>query len=129
MGGMIAAIERGYPQREIHDAAYRFQKELESKEKIIVGVNDFVAPEETPIDMLVIDDEAQERQCAKLKRLRAERNDSLVRRGLDQLKRAAEGSENLLPPILDCVRAYATLGEMCDALRAVFGEHREPNFD
>jgi methylmalonyl-CoA mutase, N-terminal domain len=129
MGGMIAAIERGYPQREIHDAAYRFQKELESKEKIIVGVNDFVAPEETPIDMLVIDDEAQERQCAKLKRLRAERNDSLVRRGLDQLKRAAEGSENLLPPILDCVRAYATLGEMCDALRAVFGEYREPNFD
>jgi methylmalonyl-CoA mutase N-terminal domain/subunit len=129
MGGMVAAIERGYPQREIHDAAYRFQKALESKENIIVGVNDFVAPEETPIDMLVIDDEAHAKQCAKLKRLRAERNDSLVRRGLDQLKRAAEGSENLVPPILDCVRAYATLGEMCDALRAVFGEYREPNFD
>jgi methylmalonyl-CoA mutase N-terminal domain/subunit len=129
MGGMVAAIERGYPQREIQDAAYRFQTALESREKIIVGVNEFVAPEPTPVDMLVIDDEAHERQCAKLKKLRAERNDSLVRRSLDQLKRAAEGTQNLLPPILDCVRSYATLGEMCDALRAVFGEYREPDFD
>ncbi len=129
MGGMVGAIERGYPQREIQEAAYRFQKAVDSREKTIVGVNEFVVAEETPVDMLVIDKEAQERQCAKLRKLRADRNNSLVSQNLHELKKAAEGNENLLPPILDCVRSYATLGEMCDTLREVFGEYREPNYD
>jgi len=129
MGGMVAAIERGYPQREIQDSAYGYQRALESRERIIVGVNEFVAPEEAPIDMLLIDDKAHESQCAKLRKLRVARNAGRVRRCLDRLKRTAEGTENLLPPILDCIREYATLGEMCDALREVFGEYREPSFD
>ncbi len=129
MGGMVSAIERGYPQREIQESAYRYQRAVDSKEKIVVGVNEFVVPVETPVDMLLIDDQVQQNQCARLARLRAERNNDTVRQNLERLKRAADGSENLLPPILDCIRSYATLGEMCDILRAVFGEYREPNFD
>ncbi len=129
MGGMVDAIERGYPQREIQDASYRFQQAVERKEKVIVGVNQFVTEEPAPIDILVIDDSIAERQCGKLRRLRAERNNTLVRQNLAALTHAAEGTENLLPPILDCVRSYATLGEMCDALRSVYGEYREPNID
>ncbi len=128
MGGMVEAIERGYPQREIQESAYRYQKAVESKSKIIVGVNEFAVEEEPPVDLLVIDEAAQERQCAKVRRLRSERDNGRVGRGLDALKRAAEGDENLLPHILECVRSYATLGEMCDALREVFGEYREPNY-
>ena len=81
---------------------------------------------ESPVDLLMIDSEAQERQCARLRELRGRRDSSLVRRNLDKLKRSAEGDDNLLPPILECVRSYATLGEMCDTLREVFGEYREP---
>jgi methylmalonyl-CoA mutase N-terminal domain/subunit len=129
MGGMVSAIERGFPQREISEAAYRYQKAIDSKERIIVGVNEFAATQETPIDMLVIDDQAEPGQCDRLRRLRARRNQGLVLENLEKLKRAAGGKDNLLPPILECVRSYVTLGEMCDALRAVFGEYREPNFD
>ncbi len=129
MGGMVEAIERGYPQREIQDASYRFQQAVERKENIIVGVNEFVTEEAMPVDMLIIDDSIAERQCAKLRRLRAERNNTLVRHNLAALARAAEGTENLIPLILDCVRSYATLGEMCDALRSVYGEYHEPSID
>ncbi len=127
MGGMVEAIEAGYPQREIQEASYRYQKAVESRERIIVGVNEFAVEEDQPVDLLVIDRSAEERQRAKLRRLRAERDNDRVRRNLEALKRAAEGSDNLLPSILDCVRSYATLGEMCDALRGVFGEYREPS--
>jgi methylmalonyl-CoA mutase N-terminal domain/subunit len=125
MGGMIPAIEAGYPQREIQEASYRYALELEAKEKIIVGLNEFVMPEAPQVSTLVIDDSVHDRQCAKLKALRKERDNAAVQRQLAALRSAAEGTENLIPPILECVRAYATLGEMCDALRAVFGEYRE----
>jgi methylmalonyl-CoA mutase N-terminal domain/subunit len=129
LGGMVAAIERGYPQREIQEASYQFARAVERKEKIIVGVNEFVTAPEAPVDVLVIDDAAYERQCDKLRRLRATRKNDLVQRNLAHLKTSAEGSANLIPPILECVRSYATLGEMCDVLRSVFGEYKEPLFD
>lgn len=127
MGGMVPAIERGYPQREIQESSYQFVKAVDRKEKIIVGLNEFVTEEQPPVDILVIDDAVQQRQCAKLRKLRAERNSALVEKNLSALKRAAEGTENLMPPILDCVRCYATLGEISDALRVVFGEYQEPS--
>jgi len=129
MGGMVSAIERGYPQREIQEASYQYSKAVERKEKIIVGVNDFVTEEPPQVDVLVIGDEVASRQSAKLKKLRAERDKSAVEKNLAELKKAAQGTDNLIPPILDCVRSYATLGEMCDTLRSVYGEYREPIFD
>ncbi len=126
MGGMIAAIESGYPQREIQEASYRYARELEGKSKIIVGVNEFDVDEPKPVDTLVIDERAQEAQCAKLTRLRERRDNEAVRRALAGLERSARGKDNLMLPILECVRSYATLGEMCDILRSVFGEYREP---
>lgn len=127
MGGMVPAIERGYPQREIQEASYQFVRAVDRKEKIIVGVNEFTTDEPAPVDLLMIDDAVQQRQCAKLKKMRAERDSDAVNRSLDALKRAAEGPGNLMLPILECVRSYATLGEICDAFRAVFGEYQEPN--
>jgi methylmalonyl-CoA mutase N-terminal domain/subunit len=129
MGGMIPAIERGYPQREIQEASYQFARAVERKEKVIVGVNEFVMEPEAPIDLLVVGDEVHGKQCEKLERLRRQRDNSLVLRDLAILKSQAEGGGNLLPAILKCVHSYATLGEMCDTLRAVFGEYREPAFD
>lgn len=126
MGGMVEAIERGFPQREIQEASYRFARELENQERSIVGVTDFASAEEKPIDILVIEEEVAQRQCAKLRKLRAERNNDAVRRNLAALEKASAGKENLMPFILECVRSYATLGEMCDALRRVFGEYQEP---
>jgi methylmalonyl-CoA mutase N-terminal domain/subunit len=127
MGGMVPAIERGYPQREIQESSYKYIKAVENKEKIIVGVNDFAVEEEPPVDILLIDEEVARRQCDRLKKLRAERNNALVEKNLSALKKAAEGADNLMPPLLDCIRSYATLGEMCDALREVFGEYQEPS--
>ncbi len=127
LGGMVPAIERGYPQREIQEASYQFARAVEHNEKIIVGVNEFATEEQPPVDLLVIDESVPRRQCEKLKTLRAERNGALVEKNLSDLKRAAEGTDNLLPCILDCVRSYATLGEICDALRVVYGEYREPS--
>ena len=129
MGGMIEAIECGFPQREIQEASYQFSKALDRAEKTIVGVNEFAIPEEPPIDVLVIEDDVAVRQCAKLQKLRASRDGARVRQKLAELQKAARGPDNLMPFILECVRSYATLGEMCDALRSVFGEYREPNFD
>ena len=129
MGGMVAAIEAGFPQREIQEAAYAYQKAVERKEKIIVGVNDFVLENEPPIDILTIDDSVAERQTEKLQRLRASRDNGRVRQTLDALRQAAAAeSANMTPYILDCVRAYATLGEICDELRAVYGLYEEPTF-
>jgi methylmalonyl-CoA mutase N-terminal domain/subunit len=125
MGGMVEAIERGFPQREISESAYRFQQGVERKERIIVGVNDFVQEDEPPIEILYIDESAAEKQLAKLEALRRTRDNDHVRRSLDALAAAAQTSANLMPPILDAVRAYATIGEMCDALRRVWGEYEE----
>jgi methylmalonyl-CoA mutase N-terminal domain/subunit len=126
MGGMIEAIELGFPQREIQEASYQFSKALDRKEKHIVGVNEFVTEDEKPVDILSIDDQVAARQCQKLEKLRATRNSGQVRKRLDALSEAAKGSDNLMPAILECIRSYATLGEMCDTLRSVFGEYREP---
>ena len=125
MGGMVEAIERGYPQKEIAESSYRFHQAVEQREKIIVGVNDFVTPDEEPIGILYIDESAGERQLAKLGELKRRRDNAAVRNTLDALKEGARGSSNTMPLLIDAVRAYATIGEMCDALREVWGEYEE----
>jgi len=125
MGGMVEAIERGFPQKEIAESAYRFQQAVERKDKVIVGVNDFVQEDEPPIEILYIDESAAEKQLARLDRLRQTRDNGAVARSLDRLRAVAKTTDNLMPPILDAVRAYATIGEMCDALRDVWGEYEE----
>ena len=124
LGGMVAAIERGYPQREIAEASYKYQLAVDRKEKIIVGVNDYVA-DEKGIDILQIDETVATRQIAQLKKLRADRSNEEVERRLAALRKAAAGKDNLMPFIYDAVKAYATLGEVCDAMRAVFGIYEE----
>jgi methylmalonyl-CoA mutase N-terminal domain/subunit len=125
MGGMVAAIEAGFPQREIAESAYRFQQAVERGEKIIVGVNDFVQEDEPRHPILYIDESAAEAQLAELEALKQRRDAAAVARALDAVKAAARGSDNLMYPLLDAVRAYATVGEMCDALRDVWGEWEE----
>jgi methylmalonyl-CoA mutase N-terminal domain/subunit len=125
MGGMIAAIEKNFPQREIANASYEYQRGVERGDKIIVGVNAFQSDHEDSIEILQIDQGAQDHQVKKLAALRAKRDNGRVRASLDALKRAAEGTDNTMPFILDAVRAYATLGEICDALREVFGSYQE----
>jgi methylmalonyl-CoA mutase N-terminal domain/subunit len=128
MGGMVPALERGYPQKEIHDAAYAYQKAVERKEKITVGVNDYVMEEDRPIKLLVIDDNVARHQVKKLEEVREKRDNAHVQRALEALGSAAATDANLMPYILEAVRAYATVGEMCDALRRVFGTYEEPAF-
>ncbi len=125
MGGMIPAIERGFPQSEIANASYEFQKSVERGDSKIVGVNSFTAKEEEQIDLLRIDESVQKTQEQKLEKLRARRDNDRVAKALDNLRIAAAGTENTMPYILEAVRAYATLGEMCDALRDVFGTYQE----
>jgi len=124
MGGMVAAIERGYPQREIAEASYRYQVAVDKKEKIIVGVNDFVA-QEKPLDTLQIDETVAHRQAERLSKLRAGRSQAEVERRLNAIRKAAEGKDNLMPFLLGAVKAYATVGEICDAMRDVFGTYEE----
>ncbi len=125
MGGMIPAIERGYPQKEIAESAYLFQQAVERKEKVIVGVNEFVSADVQPVRTLYIDESAGETQLARLQALRRERDGEAVQQSLDRLRDAAHSTENLMPLIIDAVRAYATVGEMCDALRDAWGEYVE----
>jgi methylmalonyl-CoA mutase N-terminal domain/subunit len=129
LGGMVAAIEQGFPQREIQDASYEYQKAIERKDKIIVGVNDFVMENEPPIDILLIDESVTQRQIDQLRKLRETRDNGRVRATLEALRSAAASNEaNMMPRILDCVRAYATLGEICDQLRGVYGVYEEPAY-
>ena len=125
MGGMVEAIERGFPQREIAESAYRFQQAVERKDKVIVGVNGFVQEDGPPIRTLYIDEGAGDTQLAKLEALKRTRDGDRVRRALDRMRDAAVADLGLMPPILDAVRAYATVGEMCDVLRDVWGEYEE----
>lgn len=124
LGGMVAAIERAYPQREIAEAAYRYQVAVDKKEKIIVGVNDFTQKEK-PLELLQIDETVVHRQSDRLRKLRAERSGDEVNRRLAALRKAAEGTANLMPFIFEAVKAYATLGEICDAMRDIFGTYEE----
>ena len=125
MGGMIAAIERGFPQREIAESAYRFQQDVERRRQVIVGVNEFASDEHAGVPILQIDESAARLQLEKVDRLRHSRDAASVGRALDALRNAAAGAENTMPALLDAVRAYATVGEMCDALREVWGEYQE----
>ena len=125
MGGMVEAIELGFPQKEIAEASYQFQRAVEAKEKIIVGVNEFVQANDPPIPILYLDDTASQTQLARLEALKATRDNAAVARTLAALKTAARGTANTMEPLIDCVRAYATVGEMCDALRDVWGEWEE----
>ncbi|MFS8640336.1 MAG: methylmalonyl-CoA mutase family protein [Symbiobacteriaceae bacterium] len=126
MGGAVAAIERGFMQREIMEAAYRYQRDVESGRRVVVGVNKYVIEEEPPRNLLRVDPSVRERQVRRLEEVRRRRDAAEVEASLRALEQAARGTENLMPYILRCVRAYATLGEICDTLRRVFGEYRPP---
>jgi methylmalonyl-CoA mutase N-terminal domain/subunit len=126
LGGVIKAIEEGFFQKEISDAAYRYQREIERKKRIIVGVNEYVVEnEKIEIPILTIDPGVERVQVARVRALRTRRDNDLVKRRLESLNNAARGSDNLMPHILEAARAYATLGEMIDVLKAVFGEYKE----
>ncbi len=126
LGGMVPAIEAGFPQREIMDAAYAYQRAVEQGEKLIVGLNAFTVEDDRPIEILTIPDDLADRQIARLEAVRLRRDGGAARRTLDALKRGAAGSENTMPLLLDCVKAYCTVGEISDALREVFGTYEEP---
>jgi methylmalonyl-CoA mutase N-terminal domain/subunit len=126
LGGIVQAIELGYPQQEIANAAYAYQKQLERKEKVIVGVNEYQMEEEKEIEYLKIDPEMEGRQVARLQETRRNRNQGRVQGCLADLKKATQGSENLMPYILAAVKEYATLQEICDVFREVFGVYRDP---
>jgi methylmalonyl-CoA mutase N-terminal domain/subunit len=125
MGGAASAIEKGFIQKEIQDSAYRYQREIESGERVVVGLNRFQVDEKKPTNLLRVDPSVRLAQIEKLRRLRAERDHERVKKTLAELKSCAEGKGNLMIPILDAVKAYATLGEICDTLRHVFGEYQQ----
>jgi methylmalonyl-CoA mutase N-terminal domain/subunit len=126
LGGVLPAIRKGFFQQEIANSAYRYQKEIEDKERIIVGVNEYVQDEEAEVTPLRVTKAAYNRQLARLKAIRANRDAAKWQKSIDALRKAAEGDANTMPFIVDCVRAEATLGEICDTLRAVFGTWEEP---
>jgi len=126
MGGMVAAIERHYPQQEIADAAYAYQKQLDSGEKTVVGVNKYVNDDELPVETLQIGEELEERQIQWTNQVKDSRDNKKVKAALERLGEAAHGDDNLMHPIIDAVREYATEQEICDVFRAVFGEYRDP---
>jgi methylmalonyl-CoA mutase, N-terminal domain len=128
MGGMVAAVEKGFPQREIGEASYRFQQSMERGEKIVVGVNGYTM-DEKPFNILYIDETTAREQTARVVALKKRRDQARVEKALADLKAGASGTANLMPLIVEASRAYATIGEMCDALREVFGEYEEsPSF-
>ncbi len=128
LGGVVRGIENGFFQREIAEAAFRYQMEIDTNQRIIVGVNDYVANEPVEIPILEMDPAGYERQVARLARVRAQRDNAAVEKTLRELEDAARGDVNLMPPIIEAVRAYATLGEIMGVFRKVFGEYHEPVF-
>jgi methylmalonyl-CoA mutase N-terminal domain/subunit len=125
MGGAVAAIEQGFMQREITESAYRYQKEVESKKRTVVGVNEFLSEEEAPIKILQINPEIEKKLAERLQQIKRERNRAKVKEVLSNLRRTAEReNENLMPSVLQAVKEYATLGEICGVLREVFGEYK-----
>jgi len=127
LGGAVAAIERGYLQREIQNAAYLYQREIETKERIIVGVNQFTSGDEPPADILKVNPELEEKQKRSLARARAERDSAKAAQALKQVETAARDGSNVMPTIVDAVRSWCTLGEIADAMRQVFGEYQPVN--
>ncbi len=124
LGGAVAAIERGFMQREIQNAAYSYQREIETKQRIIVGVNQFTSTESDFPDLLKVNPELEEKQKQRVARVRAERNSAAAAQAVAQVARAASDGSNLMPPIIEAVRRHATLGEIADAMRGVFGQHQ-----
>ena len=125
LGGMIEAINSGYVQSEIQKAAYKYEKEFESGERVVVGVNKYQSPQEENPDLLKIDMKVQKEQIKLLSKVKAERNNDDVKSKIQELKNAAEGNINLIPYIIETVKTYATIGEISNALREVFGEYKE----
>jgi methylmalonyl-CoA mutase N-terminal domain/subunit len=125
LGGMVAAIKENFPQREIADASFRYQSEVEAHQRVIVGVNRYQLDDEAPLDILRIDPALEAKQIERVQATRARRDSAAVEQVLAELKRAAAGDTNLMPLIVDASRAYVTMGEMCDALREVWRVWRE----
>lgn len=128
LGGMVAAIEKGFPQREIQDSAYQYQKAVERGEQVIVGVNKYAMENEPQVPTLVIDESVREHQVERLEQTRGRRDAGAVTNALEKLKQAAQNEENTMPATIEAVRVYATLGEICSALRDVYGVYEEPAF-
>jgi len=128
MGGMLAAIARGFPQREIANAAYNFKRQVDSLERVVVGVNKYVSKEETPIEILKIDERVEAEQIKRLREVKRTRDNRKVAQTLRELRRACQSDENVMPYVIEAVRAYATEQEICDVYREVFGEYRDPGF-
>ncbi|MEE9610823.1 MAG: methylmalonyl-CoA mutase family protein [Desulfatiglandales bacterium] len=126
MGGMLAAIEKNYPQQEIADAAYKYQRQIDEKRKTVVGVNKYVTEEEIPVEVLQIDEELERLQIEKTNRVKNERDNKKVKGALERLEGACAGNQNVMEPIIEAVKEYATLQEVCDVFRKVFGEYRDP---
>lgn len=125
LGGALTAIEQGFPQREIQESSYRYQKGIEGGNKVVVGVNKFVSPYPKPTGLLRLDSEVAKKQMGRLAQVKRERDNTAVGVALEWLEEVARGTENTMPAVLECVAAYATIGEVCDVLRGVFGEQRE----
>ena len=126
MGGMLAAIERNYPQQEIADSAYHYQRQIDAKEKTVVGVNKYVTDEDIPVEVLEIDEELENLQIEKINRLKNERDNKLVKESLERVGDACAGTLNVMEPLIEAVKNYATLQELCDVYRQVYGEYRDP---
>jgi methylmalonyl-CoA mutase N-terminal domain/subunit len=124
MDGAVAAIERGFMQREIHNAAFAYQREIESKERIVVGLNNFTSGSEPAGEILKVNPAIEEKQRARVARVRAERNPEATQNSLARVEQSARDGSNLMPPIIEAVRTCATLGEIADAMRSVFGEYQ-----
>jgi methylmalonyl-CoA mutase N-terminal domain/subunit len=126
MGGMLSAIEKNYPQQEIADAAYRYQKQIDEKEKIVVGVNKYVTEEDIPVEVMEIDEELESLQIEKTNRIKNERDNPRVEACLERVGEACSGDKNVMEGLIDAVKAHATLQEVCDVYRKVYGEYRDP---
>ena len=127
MGGMVEAVERGFPQREIQESAYQYQKALEAGDQTIIGVNKYQMEEgKSDLPILVIDESVRAHQIERLEKTRQRRDGAAVSKSLDALRRAADKNENTMPATIEAVRCYATLGEICSALRDVYGVYEEP---
>jgi len=128
MGGMLTAIDKGFPQMEIADAAYHYQQQIDSGEKVMVGVNKNVIEEEAPPEILKIDEKVEEGQVARLKEVKGARDNRRVTQILNDLRAASKTDKNLMPYVVEAVKEYTTEQEICDVWRDIFGEYRDPGF-
>ncbi len=127
MGGALEAVKKGYIQKEIMRSAYNYQKAVDSGEQVVIGVNKFTTEEEPALKLLEIDEGVEKKQIERLRRLRCERDNEKVGQVLDKVRQVAKSDQNIMPALIEAVKAYATVGEIADALRDVFGEYREPS--